>query len=407
MITISGQYNSAKVFTDNIEQEAISQVIELLNQPFVEGRTVRIMPDTHAGAGCVIGFTADMGDMVIPNLVGVDIGCGMFVVSLGKLDLPLPEVDKIIHDNVPAGKNAHENPVIGFSPIKEILCFDTLKHTGNFERSIGTLGGGNHFIELDRDDDNNVYLVIHSGSRNLGKQVADVYQKIAVDTWKIGGLDYKEHRQKLIDNCRAEKRGYDIPGVLERFDKTFRESHPQYPADLCFLFGDKLKNYLHDMKICQAYASLNRQTIAKIVLDKLGLDLSKQDSFETIHNYVNFEDNIIRKGAVSAYGGERLIIPINMRDGSLLCVGKGNPDWNFSAPHGAGRLMSRSGAKRTLSLEVFEREMRGIYTTTANYSTLDESPQAYKPMDEIISNIADTVEIEKVIKPIYNFKADE
>jgi RNA-splicing ligase RtcB len=385
MITLNGKYADAKVFTDNVEATAVSQIINLLNQPFVDGSNVRIMPDTHAGAGCVIGFTASMGDKVIPNLVGVDIGCGMLVIKLGKVLIDLARFDKIVHDTVPCGHDIHDESIIKYDELDDLICFDGLYKSFVFNRSIGTLGGGNHFIELDKDDEGNVYLVIHSGSRNLGKQVADLYQKIAIEYWKDGGFDYQEHR------------------------KQHKNAHPLYPADLCFLIGQERENYLHDMNICQRYADVNRQMIANIILYNLynGATVNEYDLFSTIHNYVNFHDNIIRKGAVSAYAGENLIIPMNMRDGSLLCTGKGNADWNYSAPHGAGRLMGRNVAKSTLSMEEFEKTMSGIYSSTVNRSTLDEAPDAYKPMAEIIANIQDTVTIDKIIKPVYNFKAEE
>jgi tRNA-splicing ligase RtcB len=287
------------------------------------------------------------------------------------------------------------------------LCYSNLKNQSNFGKAIGSLGGGNHFIEINKSDSGKQYLVIHSGSRNLGKQVAEYYQKTAIDMWKINGLDYAEHRQILIDGCRKEKRGYDIPAVLKRFDEHYKNARPQYPAELCFLTGNKMANYLSDMRICQKYASLNRVTIANTILKSLNSSIYRLDYFETIHNYINLDDGIMRKGAVSARAGEKLIIPMNRKDGSLLCVGKGNADWNFSAPHGSGRIMSRSEAKRTLDLQKSKDEMEGIYSTTVNESTLDESPDAYKPMEEIVANIGDTVDIVDIIRPIYNFKSSE
>jgi tRNA-splicing ligase RtcB len=408
MITLTGKYNEAKVFTDNIEETAVSQIINLLNQDFVDGGKIRIMPDTHAGAGCVIGFTANLGDKVVPNLVGVDIGCGMNVIEIGQGNFDLNFLDEILHSYIPSGRKVRDNRVAKFNKIYEMYCFGELRNTGTFENAIGSLGGGNHFIELDKDDEGNNYLVIHSGSRNLGKQVADYYQHVAIDFWKNGGVEYKEHRQKLIVGLREEKRGYDIPSVLKQYDEHFKNSHPIYPADLCFLIGEQREHYLHDMQICQEYAFLNRSVIADIILENLlGAHSSNFDGFQTIHNYIDFEDNIIRKGAVSAYSGERLIIPINMRDGSILAIGKGNDDWNNSAPHGAGRVMGRNEAKRTLSLKEFESQMVDVYSTTVGQNTLDEAPNAYKPIREIIDNIEPTVEIQKIIKPVYNFKAIE
>jgi tRNA-splicing ligase RtcB len=365
MIEFQGKYNTAKVFANTVEETAISQIITLLNQPFVKGANIRIMSDVHAGAGCVIGFTADLQEMVIPNLIGVDIGCGMLVTDVTDLDIDIEKLDNYIHANIPAGFSIHQQAQTKYTDFKNILCFDELYKNERFALGIGTLGGGNHFIELDRSDETGkIYLVIHTGSRNMGKQVADYYQQMAIE---LHGNDY--------------------------------------PKNLCFLSGDKMKEYLHDMKICQEYAIENRKQIAKSILSNLNGKFDSLDNFTTVHNYMNFEDGIMRKGAVSARKGERLIIPMNMRDGSLLCVGKGNSDWNFSAPHGAGRIMSRGQAKRTISMEDYENSMDGIYTTCVSKGTLDESPMAYKPMEEIINNIGDTVEIVDIVKPVYNFKA--
>ena len=365
MIEFAGKYNTAKVFANTVEQTAISQIINLLNQPFVDGADIRIMSDVHAGAGCVIGFTANLRDMVIPNLIGVDIGCGMLVTDITDLNVDIEELDKYIHANIPAGFNIHGQPQTDYREFEGMLCYKELYKYERFALGIGTLGGGNHFIEVDRSDQSGkTYLVIHTGSRNMGKQVADYYQKIAIE---LHGSDY--------------------------------------PKDLCFLTGDKMQDYLHDMKICQEYAIENRKQIANSILSSVGTKLNGQDNFTTVHNYVNFDDGIMRKGAVSARTQERLIIPMNMRDGSLVCVGKGNADWNFSAPHGAGRIMSRGQAKRTISMEEYQNSMDGIFTTCVSQGTIDESPMAYKPMEEIISNIGDTVEIVDTIKPVYNFKA--
>jgi tRNA-splicing ligase RtcB (3'-phosphate/5'-hydroxy nucleic acid ligase) len=363
MIEIQGKYNTAKVFTDNVEQTAISQIINLLNQPFVDGANIRIMSDVHAGAGCVIGFTADLKDMVIPNLIGVDIGCALLVLDITDLNINIQELDTFIHASIPAGFSNHIENKSGYKAFEKLLCFDELYKNERFGLAIGTLGGGNHFIEVDHSDKTDKsYLVIHTGSRNMGKQVADYYQKIAIE----------------------------------------KETASQ--KDLCFLTGPDMEKYLHDMKICQEYAVENRYIIASLIFENFtsGVDA---DSFTTVHNYINFDDGIMRKGAVSAKLDERLIIPMNMRDGSLICVGKGNADWNFSAPHGAGRIMSRGEAKRSINLEDYKKSMDGIYTTCVNQCTLDESPMAYKPMQEIIDNIGDTVEIVDIVKPIYNFKA--
>lgn len=405
MIELKGKYNSARVFTDKLEPEVISQVIELCNQEFCKGSKIAIMPDTHAGKGCVIGFTADLGDKVIPNIVGVDIGCGMLTVELGIMDIDLKLLDDTIHKYVPSGMEVHEGRVVRFPKLQELYCFRDLEQTKRIERSIGTLGGGNHFIELDIDDEKNIYLVIHSGSRNLGKQVAEYYQNLATDLCS-GKEDYYEQRERIITEYKKEGRRKLIQAALKDLKKKYDAFLPGYPKDLCFLTGIYRERYLHDMNICQEYAALNRETMADIILNKLlGNGLEDFSFFNTVHNYINFKDNVIRKGSISAYDGEKVLIPINMRDGSILAIGKGNPDWNYSAPHGAGRLMSRSKAKESLTLEEYRRSMEGIFTTSVNLSTLDEAPMAYKPMEEIINNIQETVEILKVIKPIYNFKA--
>jgi RNA-splicing ligase RtcB len=402
MFELTGKYGTAKIFSDGQDEKAVGQIIGLLNQPFVNGCQVRIMSDYHYGAGCVIGFTCNLGDKIIPNLVGVDLGCGMFVVDLGKINLDLVYLDDTIHSKIPAGKTAHKNIIQKFSKITNLKCYRELKHTEIFERQIGTLGGGNHFLEIDIGDNDNKYLVIHSGSRNLGKQVADYYQNLAIESCKGLG-DFNQVKMDLIGFLKVTGKKTEIQKEIKRLEKEFSNAQPKYPRDLCFLQNEQREDYLHDMAICQEYASLNRMTMVKIIFDAMQID--NGDSFETVHNYAS--DGMIRKGAVSAKIGEKLIIPINMRDGSLICIGKGNNDWNDSAPHGAGRLMGRNEAKRTLSLTEFESTMSGVYSTTVNGSTLDESPEAYKSMDEIIANIGDTVTVEKIIRPIYNFKASE
>jgi len=402
---LSGKYNNAKVFTDNLEDGAKDQIIELLDQEFIKDSKVRIMPDVHKGMGCVIGFTADMGDKVIPNIVGVDLGCGMLTVELGDIDMDLPKLDEMINKNVPSGRNTHIERKTKFDKISELHCFRELKDTKRIERSIGTLGGGNHFIEVGVDSKNNKYLVIHSGSRNLGTQVAEIYQKLAIDLCS-GKEDYYIKREQIIESYKSKGKRKEIKKVLAELKKEYAELQPLYPKALCYLTGEYRERYLHDMKICQEYASLNREVMADIILSNLlGKNLNKFNHFETIHNYINFKDNIIRKGAISAYEGEKVLIPINMRDGSIIAIGKGNPEWNYSAPHGAGRLMSRSVAKVTHTLDEFKDTMKGIYSTSVNERTLDESPMAYKPIEEIINNIGETVDIVDIIKPIYNYKA--
>jgi len=407
MIEVKGKYNTAKVYTDILEPEVISQLVELCNQNFCQGCNIAIMPDTHAGKGCVIGFTANLGDKVIPNIVGVDIGCGMLTVELGKLDIDLVELDNVIHKYIPSGMKVHEGRIVRFPQLQELHCYRNLKDTKRIERSIGSLGGGNHFIELDKDEQDNLYLVIHSGSRNLGKQVAEHYQNLAIDLCS-GKEDYYIKRERIITEYKAMGKRKLIEGALKELKAQYDALTPSYPKDLCFLTGVYRDQYLHDMNICQEYATLNRETMANIILEKLlGKSLSDFSHFTTIHNYINFKDNIIRKGSISAYEGERVLIPINMRDGSILAVGKGNPDWNYSAPHGAGRMMSRNKAKEMLSMEDYKKSMEGIFTTSVNEATLDEAPMAYKPIDEIIKNIKDTVDIIKIIRPVYNFKAGE
>lgn len=400
-----GKYNKATIFTDHIEQGAQDQIIELLNQEFIKDAKVRIMPDVHQGMGCVIGFTAEMGDKVIPNIVGVDIGCGMLTVALGDVNMDLPKLDGIINDKVPSGKYTHEGRMYRFEKYKDLYCYRELKNTKRIERSIGTLGGGNHFIEVNIDKNNNKYLVIHSGSRNLGKQVAEIYQRLAIDLCS-GKEEFFHKKEVLIETYKNQGRRKDINKALKELEKQYKGVEPIYPKQLCYLTGEYREKYLHDMKICQEYAELNRETMAEIILENLfHANLNDFEYFHTVHNYIDFKDNIIRKGAIAAYHGEKILIPINMKDGSILAKGKGNSDWNYSAPHGAGRLKSRTDAKESFTLADFEKSMEGIYSTSVKQSTLDESPFAYKGMDEILNNIGDTAEVIDVLKPIYNFKA--
>lgn len=434
-----------KIFTDDIEQEAINQINELLDQEVFKDSKIRIMPDVHAGKGCVIGFTGNLGDKVIPNIVGVDIGCGMLCVELGNIDLDLERLDKIIREYVPSGLNVrNEMPdyIINTFCLRKLYCFEELKNKDNWlENSLGTLGGGNHFIEIDTDEDNNKYLVIHTGSRNLGKQVAEIYQEKAI---KYCSYDEEMNleKQNIIKEYKKQHREKEIEKKLIEISKKY-EGKTKLPKELCYLEGQLREDYLHDMKLCQEYASLNRLTISRIILKeyfdfgnvvplKDALDnlkglitLGHSDGihpsmgggeffyedvinlFETIHNYISFEDNIVRKGAISAKKGEMVLIPMNMRDGCIIGVGKGNDDWNQSAPHGAGRIMSRMKAKETFNLDEYKESMKDIYTTSVNEDTIDEAPFVYKPMQEIIDNIGDTVDIVKIIKPIYNFKASD
>jgi len=394
MIELTGKYNIAKVFTDNVEQEAISQIIQLLNQEFVANSTIRIMPDTHAGAGCTIGTTMTIHGKAVPYMVGVDIGCGMETVLLRENHIELEQLDKAIHQKIPSGfsvrKETHKMALE--TQIHKLRCAKQV----NIDRaysSIGTLGGGNHFIELDKDDEGKLYLVIHSGSRNLGKQVADFYQNAAVQQRK---LDTKA-AQELIESLKAQGKEKEIEKKLRKLPIS------QVNKTLAWLDGELLEDYIHDMAITQEYANINRKCMVGEILKATGL--KAEDSFTTIHNYIDIENGILRKGAISARVGERVLIPINMRDGSLVCTGKGNPDWNFSAPHGAGRIMSRRTAKESITLTQYKQAMEGIYSTTVDRSTIDEAPFAYKPMEEIMANIQDTVTISKIIRPLYNFKA--
>ena len=391
-----------KIFTKNIEEEAIKQINELLEQEVFKNSKVRIMPDVHAGKGCVIGFTGDLGDKVIPNIVGVDIGCGMLCVGLGQADIDLKELDKVIHNYIPSGMNVNEE-IYEYFDISRLLCHKELKNKDEWlEKSLCSLGGGNHFIELDIDKDNNKYLVIHTGSRNLGKQVAELYQEKAIKYCSYE-KEMKEEREKIIKEYKDQGKEKEIQQSLIEVNKKY-EGKTKLPKDLCYLEGKLREDYLHDMKICQEFASKNRELIATKIINKLGLYLFIENHFETIHNYIDFEDNIIRKGSIKADKGKQVIIPMNMRDGCIIGIGKGNDDWNCSAPHGAGRIMSRMKAKMELSLKDFEESMKDVYTTSVCDENLDESPMVYKPMQEIIDNIKDTVDVIKIIKPIYNFK---
>lgn len=399
MIKIDGLYNTAICYCKTLEDNAREQINELCNQEAFENCDIRIMPDVHAGKGCTIGTTMTIKDKIVPNLVGVDIGCGMHTVCLGKIDIDFERLDEICHI-IPSGKNAWEGRIERFD-ITNLKCYRSLKKTKHIARSLGTLGGGNHFIELDEAQDGTKYLVIHSGSRNLGKQVAEFYQSLAIDLNK-GKEEYLKKRVEIIEAYKAEGRKKEIQQALA--DLKWEARDMTIPPELCFLYGDYAKDYLFDADICQKFAKRNRELMAEKIVEYMGWTV--QDSFTTIHNFIDLDNMILRKGSVSAKKGERLLIPINMRDGALICVGKGNPEWNFSAPHGAGRLMSRSVASETLSLDEFQKEMKGVYSTSICESTLDESPMAYKSADEIIEQISPTAEIIEIIKPIFNFKAN-
>ena len=393
-----------KIFTTNVETQALEQINTLVAQPAFSNCKIRIMPDVHAGAGCVIGFTANLGEKVIPNIVGVDIGCGMLTVNLGQIDINYAQLDEVIRTYIPSGRDVHAAATYPVKAMKQLYCYAALKNKDRIRCSLGTLGGGNHFIEIDEDTKGNKYLVIHSGSRNLGKQVADYYQKVAIDNLHDTN-DLAQAQNELIALLKAQGREKEISGAIEELRKSYKAKTVNIPKELCYLEGEDRLNYLHDMKICQEFAVANRAMMVDIICRHM--HWAPVSSFETIHNYIEHETNMVRKGAISAKFDERVLIPINMRDGCIVGIGKGNEDWNCSAPHGAGRLMSRAKARENISLEDFKASMEGIYTTSVNQSTLDESPMAYKPMDEILENIKDTVEVECIIKPIYNFKASE
>ena len=415
MIILKGKYNEAKVFTDIIEDEAVNQIIQLLNQPFVENCKVRIMPDCHAGSGCTIGFTANLGDKVIPNLVGVDIGCGVLTIPLGNIDIDFKKFDKVIRNNIAYGFEINEKQKASFNELENMYCYkEVIKHQlDKVLRAISSIGSGNHFVELDIDEDDNKYLLIHTGSRHLGLDVCKYYQN------KAGKEEDNININTIINNLKASNKESEI----EKTIKEYKSKLDKIPKILWYLIGEDKDKYLHDMKICQKYAALNRFIIAKEILENYFNDCQvqlstggkirikqkgkyniKEEWFDTIHNYIG-EDNIIRKGAVAAYQNQKLIIPINMRDGALICRGKGNADWNYSCCHGAGRILSRSKAKEIINLSDYAKSMEGIYSTCINESTLDESPFVYKGIDDIVNNISDTVNIIKRIRPIYNFKA--
>lgn len=399
MLEIKGKVNTAIYYARVIEDEAIEQIRRMCDYEFTAGSQIRIMPDVHAGKGCTIGTTMTVIDKAVPNVVGVDIGCGMYTVKLTEREIDLERLDEAAHF-IPSGMNVWEGRQTRFD-LQELRCFRNLKDSRYLERSLGTLGGGNHFIEVDRAADGTLYLVIHSGSRNLGLQVANHYQNLAIDLNK-GKEEYFAKRDALIAEYKATGRRTEIQEALKQL--RWQEKETTIPEDLCFVYGQYLDDYLHDVEICQRFARENRELMAKILLERSGL--AAVSAFHTIHNYIDTEEMILRKGAIAAHKGELVLIPINMRDGSVLAVGKGNPEWNYSAPHGAGRIMSRTAAKEQLDVEEYRREMAGIYSTSVNEATLDEAPMAYKSLADIIDVIAESVDVIEVLKPIYNFKAN-
>lgn len=393
MLKLKGQHNEAIVYTDNIDEGAVSQIIALCNEEFTKGSKLRIMPDAHAGAGCVIGTTMTIEDKVCPNLVGVDIGCGVMVTNLGDMEIDYPALDSWIKENIPAGMNVNQSQTY-YPKLQDLKCIGHINKDRALQ-ALKSLGGGNHFISIEEAPSGSKYLIIHSGSRYLGKQVAEHYQNKAMANHEPN----KEIIKEAIESLKKEGRESEIEYVLSILNKSKIKN-----KEFAYLEGEDLRDYMHDIKITQEYASTNRYLIAKAIAEYLKLNINCIEHFETIHNYIDTEAKILRKGAVSAKAGEKLIIPINMKDGSLLCHGKGNPEWNYSAPHGAGRVYSRSQAKAKLSLEELEESMKGIYCTTIGPETLDEAPMAYKSIDEIFYNTLECVELVEVLRPTYNFR---
>ncbi len=409
-----------KIFTDRINENALQQIMLLLSIDVFSNKKIRIMPDVHDGTGCVIGFTGNLGDKVIPNIVGVDIGCGMRILNLGEIkDIDYHAFNEHIRANVPSGMIVREDR-FGFTPlvqeemdiyreakklVTQLRCYRDLKYIDRINKAIGSLGGGNHFIELDKDNERNIYLVIHTGSRNLGKQVAEIYQQHAIKHLTEGSDEFEAAIKRTIEEYKSAGRRSELQAVIKNMRNSRQETEPRLPRELCYVEGEAREDYLHDMRICQQWAVLNRKLISMLLM-KFFPEVKVIEEFESVHNYIS-DDNIIRKGAISAAAGERCIIPLNMRDGSLLCTGKGNPDWNCSAPHGAGRVLSRTQAYQQISMHDFEASMSGIYSESVNDFTRDESPMVYKPAHEIIANIGATVNIDSIIRPIFNFKASK
>lgn len=408
MIELNGKYNTAKVYIDTLDNPTMSQIITMCNQEKFKDSQIRIMPDCHAGTGCTVGTTMTIKDAVIPNLVGVDIGCGMLAVKLKEKRIDLPAFDSIVRKNIPSGGSVHDSPRMTGPDLEELRCYGKAKIRETLAYcSIGTLGGGNHFIELDKDSNGDIWLVIHTGSRHLGIEVCGYYQKTAYEVIKfiVNNGNLKTKTQELIEQMKSEGRHTEISKEIKKFKEHYTEINPDVPYELAYCTGQLLEDYLHDMSIVQKFASANRAQIAKILIKQA--KLHEVERFETVHNYIDIDNRILRKGAVSAQQGEKLLIPINMRDGSLICIGKGNPDWNYSAPHGMGRKFSRSEAKQNIALSEFKKTMKeaGIYSTSVSLDTIDESPMVYKDSSEVINNMKESVDILEIIKPIYNFKA--
>lgn len=400
MLEIKGKVNTAICYAKIVEEEAIQQIQRMCNYELAKKSQIRIMPDVHAGKGCTIGTTMTITDKVCPNIVGVDIGCGMYTVKLADKILDFEKIDEACH-YIPSGMNVWEGRLERFD-LTNLRCYRMLRDSKRLERSLGTLGGGNHFIEVDQSSDGTYYLVIHSGSRNLGKQVAEIYQQLAIDLHK-GKEKYFKQRDEIIQTYKAAGRRKEIQAVLKELEKSYKVQTLKVPEDICWLYGSFMEDYLYDVEICQRFARRNRERMAEIILERT--KMTGIESFHTIHNYIDTKEMILRKGAIAAHAGEKTLIPINMRDGSVIAIGKGNPEWNYSAPHGAGRIMSRTKAKETLDMNVYRKEMQGIYTTSVNEQTIDEAPMAYKSLEDIIDVIRESVDVLEVMKPVYNFKA--
>ena len=399
---IEGKINSAISFAKIMEDTARAQIQQMCDYEFTRDSKIRIMPDVHSGKGCTIGTTMTITDKAVPNIVGVDIGCGMFTVKLETDSIDFEKFDEAAHF-IPSGRNVWGGRQTRFN-LQELLCYRSLNDTRRMERSLGTLGGGNHFIEIDKANDGTFYLVIHSGSRNLGKQVAEIYQKLAVDL-AIGKEEMFKRQEEIITEYKAQGRRSEIQEAIKELHRQFKVKHSEVPHELCWVYGKYFEDYLHDIKICQEFAKINRELMAKILLERTGI--SGGESFHTTHNYIDTDEMILRKGAIAAHHGEKVLIPINMRDGSIIAVGKGNPDWNYSAPHGAGRIMSRMQAKSSLQMSDYKKSMEGIYTTSINENTIDEAPMAYKSLEDILDVIDETVDVIEILKPVYNFKASD
>ena len=400
MFEIKGKIATAICYAKVVEDEAIEQIRRMCDYDLTKNSKVRIMPDVHAGKGCTIGTTMTVTDKICPNIVGVDIGCGMYTVKLKDKEIDFEKIDEACH-YIPSGMNVWEGRMERFD-LTQLKCYRLLKNTKRLERSLGTLGGGNHFIEIDKANDDTYYLIIHSGSRNLGKQVAEIYQQLAIDL-HMGKEEYFKKRDEIIRTYKEQGRRTEIQEALKQLKQNYDTQDLDAPNDICWLYGSFMDDYLNDVEICQKFARRNRERMAEIIVERT--KMTATEAFHTIHNYIDVDEMILRKGAIAAHDGEKVLIPINMRDGSVLAVGKGNLQWNNSAPHGAGRIMSRTKAKQSIDLEEYKSSMQGIYSTSVNKDTLDEAPMAYKSLEDIIDVIRETVDIIDIMKPVYNFKA--